>query len=407
MSNASSPKTPSPQSPRALRPLAHIPPETQTIEIDETEQDEGLEDPTLGADAESSTASITSSILQYRSINGRTYHSERGNAAYWGSNDEAQSEAMDIAHHMWTLAQDGELHLAPLKDDIQKALDIGCGTGIWAIDFADKFPGCEVIGTDISPIQPSWVPPNVKFEIEDCNQEWTFAPESFDYVHLRYLVGCIPNWTELFNRAYKTLKPGGWIESLELSPTLESDDGTVTPDSAMGKWGSIFIEASRKIGNTFTVLADGIQKPAMEKAGFVDIHEWDTKVPLTPWPKDPKLKEIGQFGEVFCTQDTEGFVLLEDKRREKNDNGFQPHPYHCWTATTIRRSLGSSRYMLTPRDTSVMSATMSKMSPEEQDAENRLGEKIKDTVKDGFRVRGNDVAALGDTSSDGIEDLED
>lgn len=29
-------------------------------------------------------------------------------------------------------------------------------------DFGDNYPGCEVIGTDISPIQPGWVPPNVK-----------------------------------------------------------------------------------------------------------------------------------------------------------------------------------------------------------------------------------------------------
>lgn len=32
-----------------------------------------------------------------------------------------------------------------------------------ASDFADEHPNAEqVIGTDISPIQPSWVPPNVK-----------------------------------------------------------------------------------------------------------------------------------------------------------------------------------------------------------------------------------------------------
>lgn len=29
-------------------------------------------------------------------------------------------------------------------------------------DFADEFEGAEVIGTDISPIQTSWVPPNLK-----------------------------------------------------------------------------------------------------------------------------------------------------------------------------------------------------------------------------------------------------
>lgn len=30
-----------------------------------------------------STGSLTSSILEYRKIHGRTYHSDVGNAAYW------------------------------------------------------------------------------------------------------------------------------------------------------------------------------------------------------------------------------------------------------------------------------------------------------------------------------------
>ncbi|KAM5380078.1 hypothetical protein ACJZ2D_003725 [Fusarium nematophilum] len=302
------------------------PVQEQVIEADDPGSDNDA-DSALGPDAESSTASITSSILQYRTIQGRTYHSERGNAFYWGSNDEAQSEAMDIIHHMWTLAQDGKLYLAPLEANIEKALDIGCGTGkipfpsislsfkfdsptqSWS-DFADEFPGCDVVGTDISPIQPSWVPPNLKFEIDDCTQEWTFTPGSVDYVHIRYLVGTIPDWTELFKQAHRTLKSGGWLESFEASPTIESDDGTVTPESALGQWDKIFIEGSKTTGRTFTVIADNLQRKAMEEAGFVDIQEWNYKCPISPWPKDPKLKEMGQFGQLFATQDTEGLLTF-------------------------------------------------------------------------------------------------
>ena len=29
-------------------------------------------------------------------------------------------------------------------------------------DFADEYPNCEVVGTDLSPIQPTWIPPNLK-----------------------------------------------------------------------------------------------------------------------------------------------------------------------------------------------------------------------------------------------------
>ncbi|KAI5459529.1 S-adenosyl-L-methionine-dependent methyltransferase [Mariannaea sp. PMI_226] len=280
------------------------------IEADDVVEETFDTDSALGTDDESTTASLSSSILHYRTINGRTYHSERGNSLYWGSNDERQSDVMDIAHHMFTLAQDGKLHFAPLDKGIQKALDIGCGTGVWAIDFADEYPSCEVIGTDISPIQPSWLPPNVKFEIEDCTQEWTFAAEAFDYIHIRYLIGCIPDWTQLFKEAFKSLKPGGYLESFETTPMVESDDGTVKPGSACAQWGPIFNDASKVTGRTFTVIEQGLQRKAMEDAGFVDIQEWDFKCPLSPWAKDPKYKEIGRFAEVFATQDTEGFILF-------------------------------------------------------------------------------------------------
>lgn len=34
-----------------------------------------------------------------------------------------------------------------------RVLDLGTGTGIWAIDFGDMYPSAEVLGIDISPIQ--------------------------------------------------------------------------------------------------------------------------------------------------------------------------------------------------------------------------------------------------------------
>ena len=80
-------------------------------------------------------------------------------------------------------------------------------------DFADEFPNAEVIGTDITPIQPAWVPPNVKFEIDDCNQEWTWPDNSFDFVHVRMMFGAVEDWYQLHRQAFRTLKPGGTLLS--------------------------------------------------------------------------------------------------------------------------------------------------------------------------------------------------
>ena len=34
------------------------------------------------------------------------------------------------------------------------------------------------------------------------------------------------------------------------------------------------------------------------------------KCPLSPWARDPKLKEMGVYGEAFATGDTEGFLTF-------------------------------------------------------------------------------------------------
>ena len=68
---------------------------------------------------------------------------------------------MDINHHLFLLTLNGALHLAPITPYPNRILDLGTGTGIWAIDMGDHYPSASVIGNDLSPIQPSYVPPNV------------------------------------------------------------------------------------------------------------------------------------------------------------------------------------------------------------------------------------------------------
>lgn len=77
------------------------------------------------------TDTLASSILNHRMENGRQYHAYR-DGAYWGPNDELAKEILDFAHHMYLLTLDQKLHLAPVQNP-QEVLDVGTGTGIWAI----------------------------------------------------------------------------------------------------------------------------------------------------------------------------------------------------------------------------------------------------------------------------------
>ena len=85
-----------------------------------------------------------------------------------------------------------QLHLAPIDSHPHKILDLGTGSGIWAIDMADKYPSASVIGADTAAVQPNMIPPNLQFEVEDVTLEWLWAKNSFDFIHARELTMAIP-----------------------------------------------------------------------------------------------------------------------------------------------------------------------------------------------------------------------
>lgn len=86
-----------------------------------------------------------------------------------------------------------------------------CGLPDWAIDFANLHPNVKVLGTDLSPIQPDYVPTNCDFIIDDATQDWSFH-QRFDYIHTRTLTMGMPDWDKFVDQAYKHLQPGGILE---------------------------------------------------------------------------------------------------------------------------------------------------------------------------------------------------
>lgn len=251
------------------------------------------------------TKTLSTFITDYRFENGRRYHSYQ-DGAYWGPNDEHANEQQDLAHHMYLLTLEEKLYLAPIKN-IHRVLDVGTGTGIWAIDMADQHPEATVIGTDLSPIQPDFVPPNCSFEIDDVTLEWTYPEDHFDFIHVREMFGSIPDWDAFFEQAFKHTKPGGWVEVVEHSVQPVSDDSTVGPDHFFTTWGNTVIAAGEKFGKSFAIWREA--KDRMIKAGFENVVEVHYKWPMNGWPRDKRLKELGRWNQLRLHDGIEGMML--------------------------------------------------------------------------------------------------
>jgi len=222
-------------------------------------------DSAMGTAILSSTTSINSSIMKYREENGRTYHAYKvslntlpikvcyssqkiiiyiqllivifKDGQYLYPNDEKESDRLDLQHHLCNLTFDGKLFIAPIPKDkkLHNAIDLGTGTGIWAIDFADEHPETKVLGVDLSPIQPPFIPPNLMFQIDDLEEPWIFS-QKFDFIYSRMMIGSIANFPALFQQCFDNLSDGGWIETLDISFPIVLSDGEFPKDSAFKKW---------------------------------------------------------------------------------------------------------------------------------------------------------------------------
>ncbi|KAH8152227.1 uncharacterized protein LAJ45_03653 [Morchella importuna] len=257
-----------------------------------------------------STASLTSSVYAYRYENGRRYHAFR-DGVYNLPNDETEQDRLDIYHHIICMfharhnkSTDSNLLLfCPVTENPQKILDLGTGTGIWAIDAGEKWPSAEVIGTDLSPIQPRWVPPNVMFQVDDAESEWTWGEEVFDIIHIRHLSGSIRDWDGLIQQCYRALKPGGWLDLCEFPMEFYSDDKTLE-GSEMDRWYKLVQKGTEKTDQRFTPSA---LPTIMATTGFTDLRIKLEKQPIGTWPKDPFQKKLGAYSQMLSES---GFEAL-------------------------------------------------------------------------------------------------
>ncbi|KAF5524263.1 Secondary metabolism regulator LAE1 [Colletotrichum aenigma] len=299
---ASSPNT---VAPRELLPPAAAPgdrPEIAPAEEAQTDDDGN----SVYERISSYSASLMSSAINYPVEYGRRYHSFR-EGVYVLPNDNLEMERLNVSHNMVVRAIGDRLYLAPLeKEKIHKILDVGTGTGIWAIEMGDFFPNAEVFGNDLSPIQPEWVPPNVKFFVEDVESPW-IDDEMYDFIFVRHMLVSIADWPKLVKNVYDHLNPGGWAEFQDMDIQYYSDDGTLTEEHETRKWNKQFVAACEGMGRT------GRPGPRLKDwvtdAGFQRIAHQRFKLPMGPWPADPHYRDVGTLNLYQLLHGLEGFTL--------------------------------------------------------------------------------------------------
>jgi SAM-dependent methyltransferase len=269
-----------------------------------------------------STRSLYESDLEYHIENGRRYVLN-----YYMPNDEDEQLRMQILHQVFLFLFDSKLTTVPLSNPT-KILDIGTGTGEWAIGIGEAFPEADVTGTDISAIQPSAVPSNVFFEIFDAEDDvdWTYAPDMFDLIHLRTMGGCFNCWDLIYQRAYTHLKPGGWIEIVDFDDQRGRFLSFFPPDSVVHAWQTALRNATLMSG--MDIYPAHLKSERLAIAGFTDIQSTNHVIPLGSWPSDPNVRSMVKLWLVAVLAGMEAVSL-------------RPLTKHLgWEADEVRRICG-------------------------------------------------------------------
>ncbi|KAK1251708.1 hypothetical protein MKX07_007187 [Trichoderma sp. CBMAI-0711] len=256
---------------------------------------------------QSSLTSVTSSILHGVVGEGQRVYAAYGKEEYGLPMDDQELDRMDLCHTKYFSLLKQRRFLSPISENPQRILDLGCGTGIWCVEVADDYPGAQVVGVDIAPTQPQWVPPNCSFELDDIEQTWTWRADSADFIFSRDLILSIRNFPRLIDQAYRHLKPGGWIEFQCHTGLLQCDDGTLRDDSTFRHWANLTKTACERYG---TPVDDPTRfKEWFEQRGFECVTEEVYKMPCTPWAKDKRLKLIGAWEQHNLMNHLEGLTM--------------------------------------------------------------------------------------------------
>ncbi|KAJ0276631.1 hypothetical protein CBS470a_010701 [Colletotrichum nupharicola] len=166
---------------------------------------------------------------------------------------------MDLQHNLFIRTFDGRLATAPPNDPdakVKNVLDVGTGSGIWAMDFGDQHPEVE---------------------------------------------------TARLTTLASHLSDGGYLELIEIDCIPLSDDGTLTPEHSIMKTGNLLLEATTNAGRKYIYPPD--LKSMMMEAGFDGVTMQLFKWPVNSWPKERKYKEIGQWQNENLFQGWEAICM--------------------------------------------------------------------------------------------------
>ncbi|KAF8205526.1 S-adenosyl-L-methionine-dependent methyltransferase [Mycena galopus ATCC 62051] len=246
--------------------------------------------------------------------------------------DKKERERLDLQHQMWSIIFGGlnppELHdtinaqMAVRAGPPPTVLDVGCGSGSWAMEMANLHPRTEILGVDLAVDSSLQVeaPPNVYFKQLDITQGCPPTDGGYNIIHARAVTGHLKDPELFVQAAYAELKPRGlmiladawkpvWADksaTIPLFPGVHDPENVPPSGSWWAGWGDFFYRTNY---HTVASLING-------QHGLSLVHQERYFVPMHQSNDDKEREGLGGVSnsntllkdptEAACTELTPG-----------------------------------------------------------------------------------------------------
>lgn len=238
------------------------------------------------------------------------------------------------------------------------------------------FQSASVIGVDLSPIQPSYAPPNVEWRIDDIEHDWPVLFHNADLVYMRNVVTILTDHEKVFRSVLRcvkplsavigqpcsqifrsNLKPGGWFEVSDTLQGIWTDDNSIPEHYALAK----FFKLLRGVGFAekykWNVDLPETLPDVLQTIGFTNVHHQRRRMPIGRWAKQSKHRLEGlMYNEILMefvaallvkhndlglTQQ-EAEQLQEEAKREMYDSSI--HAYMGWISVWAQKPVSPGQW---------------------------------------------------------------
>ncbi|KAF9019978.1 S-adenosyl-L-methionine-dependent methyltransferase [Hymenopellis radicata] len=159
----------------------------------------------------------------------------------------------------------------------KKILEVGAGSGAWAIYAANKYPEAEVIAADMNPLPARPLPSNLRYQETNALEPFPFPAGSFDIVHIRLTLCHLQDGPAVLTRLIDLVAPGGWLLADDIDWLADFSGLDNAPGIKGARWPS---RGDPHFGKNLKSLLESSSK-------LTNVHVREVTTPLNSAPADP------------------------------------------------------------------------------------------------------------------------